>query len=91
MTRPLEQTSIEDPHVMNRTAQIVERIASSEIYKDYERAFSGATRLQLAFRPVEVWRFALENEKYENPSCFRQLPTLVNLSLRRGWLRTHNT
>ena len=76
---------------MNRTAQIVERIPSSEIYKDYGRAFSGATRLLLAFRSVEVWRFALENEKYENPSRFRQLPTLVNLSLRRGWLRTHNT
>ena len=77
---------------MNRTVQIVERIASSEIYKDYERAFSGAKRHQLAFRPVEVGRrFALENEKYESPSCFRQLPTLVNLSLRRGWLRTHNT
>jgi hypothetical protein len=41
---------------MNRTAQMVERIASSEIYKDYERAFSEATRLPLAFRPVEVWR-----------------------------------
>jgi len=91
MTRPLEQTSIEDLHVMNRTAQIIERIASSEIYKDCERAFSGATRLPLAFRPLEVWRFALGNEKYANPSRFRQLPTLVNLSLRRGWLRTHNT
>ena len=73
---------------MNRTAQIVERIASSEIYKDYERALSGATRLQLAFRPVEVWS-ALENEKYENPSCFRQLPTLVNLSyVEVGYERT---
>ena len=45
---------------MNRPAQILERIASSEIYKDYERAFSEATRLPMTFRPVEVWRFALE-------------------------------
>ncbi len=54
---------------MNRTATVVERIASSEIYKDYERAFSDATQLPLALRPVEVWRFGLENKKYENPFC----------------------
>jgi AraC-like DNA-binding protein/ligand-binding sensor protein len=54
---------------MNQPAQILERIASSEIYKDYERAFSEATRLPMTFRPVEVWRFALENKKYENPFC----------------------
>lgn len=54
---------------MNRTVQIVERIAGSEIYKDYESAFSEATRLPMAFRPVEGWRFGLENKKYENPFC----------------------
>ena len=56
-------------YAMNRTATIVERIASSDIYKDYERAFSEATQLPLALRPVETWRFALENKKYENPFC----------------------
>src|SRR6266436_9691934 len=56
-------------YAMNRTATIVERIASSDIYKDYERAFSEATKLPLALRPVETWRFALENKKYENPFC----------------------
>src|SRR5260370_30145256 len=54
---------------MNRTTTIVERIASSEMYKDYERAFSEATQLALALRPVEVWRFALEGKRYENPFC----------------------
>jgi AraC-like DNA-binding protein/ligand-binding sensor protein len=54
---------------MNRTTTILERIASSEIYKDYERAFSEATQLPLALRPVEVWRFALESKRYENPFC----------------------
>jgi AraC-like DNA-binding protein/ligand-binding sensor protein len=54
---------------MNRTTTIVERIASSEIYKDYERAFSEATQLPLALRPVVVWRFALEGKRYENPFC----------------------
>ena len=54
---------------MNRTPKIIERIASSEIYKDYERAFSEATQLPMALRPVETWRFALENKRYENPFC----------------------
>jgi AraC-like DNA-binding protein/ligand-binding sensor protein len=54
---------------MNRAANMVERIATSEIYKDYERAFSEATRLPLALRPVEVWRFALEGKRYANPFC----------------------
>jgi hypothetical protein len=31
---------------MNRSAQIVERIAGSKIYKDYERAFSESMRLR---------------------------------------------
>jgi AraC-like DNA-binding protein/ligand-binding sensor protein len=60
---------MEERHVMNKNAQIVDRLASSEIYKDYERAFSDATQLPLALRPVEVWRFGLENKKYENPFC----------------------
>jgi AraC-like DNA-binding protein/ligand-binding sensor protein len=54
---------------MNRTATIVERIANSDIYKDYERAFSEATQLPLALRPVEVWRFALDGKRHENPFC----------------------
>jgi AraC-like DNA-binding protein/ligand-binding sensor protein len=57
------------PYALNRTATIVERIARSEIYQDYERAFSEATQLPLALRPVEVWRFALEGKRYENPFC----------------------
>jgi AraC-like DNA-binding protein/ligand-binding sensor protein len=60
---------MEELHVMNQSAQILERIASSEIYKDYERAFSQATQLPMALRAVEVWRFGLENKKYENPFC----------------------
>jgi AraC-type DNA-binding domain-containing proteins len=54
---------------MNRTAKIVQRIASSDIYKEYERAFSEATQLPMSFRPLEGWRFGLEGKKNENPFC----------------------
>jgi len=54
---------------MNQIETIVERIANSDIYKDYERAFSETTQLPLALRSVEVWRFALEGKRHENPFC----------------------
>jgi hypothetical protein len=50
---------------MTRTATIVERIARSEIHQDHERAFSEATQLPVALRPVEVSRFTLEGKRYE--------------------------
>jgi AraC-like DNA-binding protein/ligand-binding sensor protein len=54
---------------MNRVASIVEQIASSQIYRDYERAFSDATQLPLTVRGTQVWRFALEGKKHQNPFC----------------------
>ena len=54
---------------MNKPAQIVERIANSDVYKEYERAFNQATQLPLNLRPVETWRLGLEGKKYENPFC----------------------
>jgi AraC-like DNA-binding protein/ligand-binding sensor protein len=54
---------------MNKPAQIVERIANSDVYKEYERAFNQATHLPLNLRPVETWRLGLEGKKYENPFC----------------------
>ena len=54
---------------MNRPADLIQRIAKSDIYKDYERAFSDATELPVTLRPVEIWRLALEGKRYQNPFC----------------------
>jgi AraC-like DNA-binding protein/ligand-binding sensor protein len=54
---------------MNRPADLIQRISKSDIYKDYERAFSDATELPIALRPTEIWRFALEGKRYQNPFC----------------------
>jgi AraC-like DNA-binding protein/ligand-binding sensor protein len=54
---------------MNRSADLVQRISKSDIYKDYERAFSDATQLPMALRPTEIWRLALEEKRYQNPFC----------------------
>jgi AraC-like DNA-binding protein/ligand-binding sensor protein len=54
---------------MNRAADLVQRISKSDIYKDYERAFSDATQLPMSLRPTEIWRLALEGKRYQNPFC----------------------
>jgi AraC-like DNA-binding protein/ligand-binding sensor protein len=54
---------------MNRAADLVQRISKSDTYKDYERAFSDATRLPLSLRSTEIWRLALEGKRHQNPFC----------------------
>lgn len=48
---------------------LAEKIARSQIFKDYERAFSETTRMPLSFHPVESWKLAQSGKKYENPFC----------------------
>jgi AraC-like DNA-binding protein/ligand-binding sensor protein len=54
---------------MNRSADLIQRISKSDIYKDYERAFSDATELPMTLRSTEIWRLALEGKRYQNPFC----------------------
>ena len=54
---------------MNRATDLIQRISKSDIYKDYERAFSDATQLPVALRPTEIWRLALEGKPYQNRFC----------------------
>jgi AraC-like DNA-binding protein/ligand-binding sensor protein len=48
---------------------LMEALAGSKIYQDYERAFSEATGLPLALRSVESWRLPHHGKKFENPFC----------------------
>jgi AraC-like DNA-binding protein/ligand-binding sensor protein len=49
--------------------QLVEKLTRSAIYRDYARAFSEATGMPLAFRPIEHWQPALRGAPNENPFC----------------------
>ncbi len=49
--------------------QLVEKLTRSAIYRDYVRAFSAATGLPLALRPVEHWQLAMRGARNENPFC----------------------
>jgi len=53
----------------NRDKALVESIASSPLYREYEHAFSETTRLPLSFRPAQYWNFPQSGKKYENRFC----------------------
>ena len=55
--------------IANENGNIVEKLASSKIHQDYERAFSEATGLPVALRPVESWQLPHRGKRKENPFC----------------------
>jgi AraC-like DNA-binding protein len=59
------------PNRMNTKTNdaVLERLAHSPIYKDYERAFAEATGLPLTLSPVEDWHLAHHGRRRENPFC----------------------
>jgi len=55
--------------IMTDNKSLVDALAGSKIYQDYERAFSEATGLPVALRPVESWQLAHHGKRAENPFC----------------------
>jgi AraC-like DNA-binding protein len=53
----------------NDNRALVEAMINSKIYQDYEKAFSDATGLPVALRPVESWQLPHHNHRNENPFC----------------------
>ena len=54
---------------MKDSKTLIETLTHSRIYQDYERAFSEATGLPLALRPVESWQLPHHGKRSENPFC----------------------
>ncbi|HXT42409.1 MAG TPA: helix-turn-helix domain-containing protein [Candidatus Angelobacter sp.] len=54
---------------MNDNKGLIEALTHSKIYQDYERAFSEATGLPVALRPVESWQLPHHGKRGENPFC----------------------
>ncbi len=48
---------------------IIEALANSKVYQEYERAFTEATGLPVALRPVETWQLPHHDKKNESPFC----------------------
>jgi AraC-like DNA-binding protein len=57
----------------NSKKHLIEMLAGSQIYKDYERAFGETTGLPLSLSPVENWQLAHHGRKHENPFCAKMV------------------
>ena len=56
-------------HTMNDQTALLEALTESDIYRDYERAFSEATGLPLALRGKETWQPTFRGKPRENSFC----------------------
>jgi AraC-like DNA-binding protein len=56
---------------VNREAnkKFIEQLTRSQIYQDYENAFTKTTGLPLTLRPLESWQLPQKGKKAENPFC----------------------
>jgi len=48
---------------------LIEALVSSKVFQDYERAFTEATGLPVALRPVETWQLPHHGKRKEGPFC----------------------
>ena len=54
---------------MKAETTLVDRLTTSPLYNDYERAFSEATGLPLRLRSVDSWQLPHHGQRKENPFC----------------------
>ena len=54
---------------MNKNGNLIEALANSQMFHDYERAYSESTGMPISLHPTEVWQLSLHGKKKENPFC----------------------
>jgi AraC-like DNA-binding protein len=54
---------------MNANGQLLETLTHSEMFQNYERAYTEATGMPVTLRPVETWQLSLHGKRRENPFC----------------------
>lgn len=54
---------------MNANGQLVETLARSEMFQNYERAYNEATGMPVALRPVVAWQLPFHGRRKENGWC----------------------
>lgn len=54
---------------MSTPGQLIASLNRSETFQNYERAFTEATGLPLALRPVESWQLPFHGQRKENAFC----------------------
>jgi AraC-like DNA-binding protein/ligand-binding sensor protein len=66
-TPPVDDALHQHPEDSHRT--LIDALVTSKIYQEYERAFTEATGLPVALRPVESWQLPHHGKRGESPFC----------------------
>lgn len=53
----------------NSDRSLIEALSNSKVFQDYERAFTEATGMPVALRPVETWQLPHHGKRNEGPFC----------------------
>ncbi len=53
----------------NSDRALIEALSNSKLFQDYERAFTEATGMPVALRPVETWQLPHHGKRNEGPFC----------------------
>ena len=54
---------------MNANGQFLENLTHSDMFQNYERAYTEATGMPVTLRPVETWQLPLHGKRGENSFC----------------------
>ena len=54
---------------MNANGTLIETLSRSEVYQQYENAYTETTGLPVSLRPIETWQLPLHGKRKENPFC----------------------
>jgi AraC-like DNA-binding protein/ligand-binding sensor protein len=66
----MQTTALQNAEVvLNNDRKLLEALARSDVYRQYERTFTEATGLPLALRPVEFFSLPFHGKKNENGFC----------------------
>ncbi len=57
------------PGNANADRALIEALVNSKVFQEYERAFTEATGLPVALRPVESWQLPHHGKRNEGPFC----------------------
>lgn len=54
---------------MNDSTALVQQLAASDLFREYEQAYCSATGMPVALRPVETFELPFRGRRRENPFC----------------------
>lgn len=54
---------------MNKNGNLIEALANSQMYHEYERAYTEATGMPVSLHSTETWQLPLHGKRKENPFC----------------------